>query len=63
MNSSRQGHAMVPAVRYFQKCRQRMEPGLVHVRFVVNKETLEQVFILVLQSSSVSIFRICISFI
>jgi len=54
---------MVPAVRYFQKCRQRMEPGLVHVRFVVNKETLEQVFILVLQSSSVSIFRICISFI
>jgi len=44
-----------------------MDPGLVHVRFVVDKVALEQVFILVLQSSPVNIilliFHICISFI
>jgi hypothetical protein len=46
---------MAPAVRYLPICRQRMEPEPVHVGFVTDKVTLEQVFIPVLQSSPVNI--------
>jgi hypothetical protein len=46
---------------------QAMEPGPVHMGFVVDKVALEEVFILILQSSYVNIislmFHTCISFI